>query len=201
MTVRGERDPLPYYPWFVKDFRANRKVQRMNYVERGLYRELLDECWEEGSIPDDPLRLAEMCNCPPGVMVEAWPKIRACFTATDALDGMYLVNPKLESIRDEIEAKRDLRSMAGKTSAMLRASKRSTPVDTCSTSVNKRQLTEQNRTKESISVRSTNVELDGPAAASLLQVLAAGPCAWCGEQPPAHLPTCRPQRVAGPING
>lgn len=197
MTVRGGRDPLPYYPWFVKDFRANRKVQRMNYVERGLYRELLDECWEEGVIPDDPIKLAEICNCPAGVMVEAWVKIRPCFTATEGLDGMLLANDKLESIRDFVEAKRDLRSLAGKASALARANARSTSVDGRSTHVNKRQQTEQSKANKNKTVRST--EQDGPAAVNILGILSAGPCAWCGVEKGAdHLPSCKPGRVPGP---
>lgn len=43
-------EALPYYRWHWRDYRANRKVQRMTYIERGLYRELLDECWAEGFI-------------------------------------------------------------------------------------------------------------------------------------------------------
>ena len=201
MTIRGGRDPLPYYPWFVKDFRANRKVQRMNYVERGLYRELLDECWEEGTIPDDPLRLADICNCPPGVMVEAWPKIRPCFTPTEGLDGMLLANDKLESIRDFVENKRDLRSLAGKASAMARANARSTHVDRRSTSVNTCQQTKQNKTNKNKTVRSTDERTGAGEAISILGMLASGPCQWCGVAPGSlHLPDCKPQRVAGPTD-
>lgn len=192
---------MPYYPWFVKDFRANRKVQRMNYIERGLYRELLDECWEEGVIPDDPLKLAEICNCPPGVMVEAWPKIRPCFTATEGLDGMLIQNDKLESIRDFVEAKRDLKSLAGKASAMARANIRSTSVNRRSTSVDSCQQTKQNKANKNKAVRSDERSGAGEAI-SILGMLASGPCQWCGVAPGTpHLPDCKPQRVAGPSDG
>ena len=36
-------EPLPYFKWLWRDWRANRKVQRLDYVARGLYRDLLDE--------------------------------------------------------------------------------------------------------------------------------------------------------------
>jgi hypothetical protein len=61
-------EALPYYRWHWRDYRANRKVQRMTYVERGLYRELLDECWAEGFISDDLGALAEVCGCPRDVL-------------------------------------------------------------------------------------------------------------------------------------
>lgn len=195
---------MPYYPWFVKDFRANRKVQRMNYVERGLYRELLDECWEEGTIPDDPLKLAEICNCPPGVMVEAWPKIRPCFTASEGLDGMLLVNLKLESLRHASEEKRVQQRLAGLASAQKRVS-RGTDVERSlngrQRALNGRQPAEHIRTEQNKSVRSDERSGAGEAI-SILGMLASGPCQWCGVAPGnSHLPDCKPQRVAGPTDG
>ena len=76
----------------------------MNYVERGLYRELLDECWEEGTIPDDISKLAEIARCPVGVMAEAWPNIKPCFEPVEGLDGMFLQSPRLEQVRTEQDA-------------------------------------------------------------------------------------------------
>lgn len=98
------RAPLPFYPWYITRYRAHRKAQSMSYVERGLYRELLDECWEEGAIPDDIGKLAEIARCPAGVMAEAWPNIRPCFTPCEGLDGMFLESPRLEQIRTEQDA-------------------------------------------------------------------------------------------------
>jgi len=103
-TMARIHAPLPFYPWYVMRYRAHRKVQRMNHVERGLYRELLDECWEEGTIPDDTVKLAEIARCPVGVMAEAWPNIRPCFEPTEGLDGMLLQSPRLEQIRTEQDA-------------------------------------------------------------------------------------------------
>ena len=37
--------PLPYYRWYVTDYRASRNANRLSCTERGLYRELLDECF------------------------------------------------------------------------------------------------------------------------------------------------------------
>lgn len=109
--------PLSYYKWFWQDFRANRKVQRMNYIERGLYRELLDECWADGSLPDDISELAEICGCPNDVMANAWQVLGKCFI--DRGDGR-LVNEKLESLRTDTDKTRLARAESGKKGALAK---------------------------------------------------------------------------------
>lgn len=118
--------PLPFYPWYLTRYRAHRKAQAMNYVERGLYRELLDECWEEGAIPDDIGKLAEIARCPIGVMAEAWPAIRPCFVPCEGLDGIYLESPRLEQIRTEQDAFRLKQSQRRKGTTDNRGQPRST---------------------------------------------------------------------------
>lgn len=103
--------PLPYYRWFWQDWRANRNVQRMTYVERGLYRELLDECWAEGFIPTEMQDLADICDCPVDVMLDAWPRLEKCFDL-DA-DGK-MVNTRLNIERTEKDSERVKRSEAGR---------------------------------------------------------------------------------------
>jgi uncharacterized protein YdaU (DUF1376 family) len=102
--------PLPYYKWFWQDWRANRKAQRMSYIERGLYRELLDECWVEGFIPNDISILAEICGCPDEVMADAWQVLESCF---ELVDDKY-INKKMESMRTEKDTERLIKSLNGK---------------------------------------------------------------------------------------
>lgn len=109
--------PLPYYKWMWQDWRSNRTVQRMSYIERGLYRELLDECWVEGSIPDSMELLAEICGCPVDVMTNAWQMLGKCFKHSD---GCY-TNEKLDSLRTERDAIRAKRVMAGKKGGICKA--------------------------------------------------------------------------------
>jgi uncharacterized protein YdaU (DUF1376 family) len=99
-----------YYPWFVRDYRSSRKVQRMGWAARGFYRELLDEEFLEGSLPTDITALADICGCPVKVMEKAWHEIRPCF---DEVDGR-LVNAKLEEIRTERDQIRVKRAEAGR---------------------------------------------------------------------------------------
>lgn len=102
--------PLGYYKWHWQTWRANRKVQRMNYIERGLYRDLLDECWSEGFIPDDIEKLADICGCPADVMANAWQVLSKCFA--NASTG-FLINERLEQERTEIDKTRVNRARAG----------------------------------------------------------------------------------------
>jgi hypothetical protein len=108
--VRSPDKPLPFYKWFWQEYRANRKVQRMGYVARGLYRELLDECWAEGSIPDDLETLADICGCPVAVMETEWQLLKGCFISKDG----RLINGKLHSVRTEEDAARVAMSEGGR---------------------------------------------------------------------------------------
>jgi uncharacterized protein YdaU (DUF1376 family) len=108
---------LPYYKWFWQDWRANRKIQRMSYIERGLYRELLDECWVEGSIPNDLKELADICGCPDEVMADAWQVLSSCFVLSDGV----LVNEKLHSLRTEKDGERLKKAENGKKGGIAKA--------------------------------------------------------------------------------
>ena len=110
--------PMFYYKWFWQDFRSSRKVRNMNYIERGLYRELLDECWAVGSIPDDIEELAEICGCPTQVMESAWQMLSRCFitcsTCQENGSIRRLTNSKLEEQRTEKDQIRIIKAMSGK---------------------------------------------------------------------------------------
>lgn len=103
-------DPLNYYPWYWRDYRANRKVHRMSYVERGLYRELLDECWVEGFIPMDFGKLSEICGCPEQVLADAWPNLSVCF---EEIEPGVLISPRMHQERTAKDAERVKRAIAG----------------------------------------------------------------------------------------
>ena len=81
----------------------------MDYIERGLYRDLLDECWVEGSIPNDIEKLADICGCSIEVMANAWQKLSKCF---QLLDNVF-INERLENERTEKDAHRVKMALAG----------------------------------------------------------------------------------------
>jgi hypothetical protein len=109
---------LPYYKWFWQDWRANRKIQRMSYIERGLYRELLDECWVEGYIPNDIKELADICGCPEDVMADAWQVLSSCFLL---IQDNTLINEKLHSLRTEKDVERLKKAENGKKGGLAKA--------------------------------------------------------------------------------
>jgi len=109
--------PLPYYKWYWLDWRGNRTVQRMNYIERGLYRELLDECWSEGGIPNDIEMLADICGCPCDVMADAWQVLSKCFVDSGnclANGKQLLANKRLEKERTSKDKERITKAKNGR---------------------------------------------------------------------------------------
>lgn len=89
----------------------------MGYIAKGLYRELLDEAWIEGSLPNDMSELADICDCPVDVMYEQWPRILVCWQLNE--NGRW-VNDKLESLRTEVDAIRVTKAEAGRLGGLMK---------------------------------------------------------------------------------
>jgi len=68
-------DYLPHYPYFPDDFQ--RKTRHLSLVQKGAFRELLDEMWLtnqiDGTIPDDPTYCANVL----GVSPTEWADLRS----------------------------------------------------------------------------------------------------------------------------
>ena len=88
----------------------------MGYIAKGLYRELLDEAWIEGSLPADMQSLAEICGCPVEVLIQAWPEVAPCFEEREG----RLFNAKLENQRTEKDAERVKKANAGRSGAIAK---------------------------------------------------------------------------------
>jgi uncharacterized protein YdaU (DUF1376 family) len=73
-------------------------ARAMTLEQRGLYRELLDHQWNDGSLPNDEEALQRLGNATAQEWKRAWPKVRQRFVERD--DGR-LWNPKLERVRRE----------------------------------------------------------------------------------------------------
>lgn len=72
----------------------------MTYEQRGIYRELLDQQWVEGSLPSDPKHLATILRLTPGKFAKVWPLISAKFQKNS--DGR-LINARLEFQRKKLD--------------------------------------------------------------------------------------------------
>lgn len=113
------REQSPAYQWYVKEWRSSRAVQRMSFSERGVYREMLDEQWENLSLPDDANEVAHIIACTPAQEAEviaAWPAVRRKFASMEGSPGR-IRNLSLERFRKERRAFKRDKSLAGKSSA------------------------------------------------------------------------------------
>lgn len=184
--------PLPYYPWYPVDYRASRNANRLDYIQRGIYRELLDECWVEGAIPDDIEKLADIARCPVGIMAEAWPVLRKLFFPLDGMDGMFLSSRRLEIERSAEDRARVQRANAGRKGGLARAA---------NAKQNQAALSGASSAQASRAVQSSsenNIALQPLGGASPLGGLTPALCPWCGSEE-GHAPDCRPMRITGPV--
>jgi hypothetical protein len=67
------------YLFDVLSWRASRPVQRMTWAQRGMYREMLDEQRDKGSLPDCPRACAELLGGTEAEWIEHWPVLRRNF--------------------------------------------------------------------------------------------------------------------------
>lgn len=117
---------LPYYPRFVQDWASSPKVRAMRtFAERGLYSELLDLQWQEGSLPAEP----EACHEALGVGTSdefgaAWARVERCFPI--GKDGRRR-NPRLEFERAKALRLVEVRRSAGKQRSSKSADKQELP--------------------------------------------------------------------------
>ena len=114
-----EYTPMQEFLWNPRQWQASRKVQRMSWSERGLYRELMDECYLHGAIPRDVGALANMLGESIEVISEMWPKVSRCFEP-DPEDPSLLVSPFIEAVRDRQNYTRKSNSVSGKAGARRR---------------------------------------------------------------------------------
>src|SRR5262245_60067510 len=58
-------DKSPAFQWYSKDILSSARVAMMTLEEEGAYRRALDFCWLNGSLPNDPEKLAKVIgkNC------------------------------------------------------------------------------------------------------------------------------------------
>lgn len=115
-------EPLVYYRWYWRDWRGSRAVQRMTPIQRGIYRELLDEQWKSGAIKNDMAWMAEAAMCSVEEMTDAWRTLRSQFVEVPGSEGHLYINERLESERTETDAKRTKAAIAGRLGGIAKQS-------------------------------------------------------------------------------
>lgn len=107
---------LPMMPWFPESFIGATRGWR--FAERAAYRELLDQQWILGALPDDEERLALLAGMEPVEFGKVWPMVRTKFVSTAA----GLINERLEIHRAEaVRRKTSFQRAANATNEKKRA--------------------------------------------------------------------------------
>lgn len=119
----------PWFPMYAADFTNSRKVRTMTPAQVGVYVLLLCHEWDAGALPDDMDELAALANHADPSDVRT--VVERAFTL---VDGRWQ-NERLESVRDEREARRIQQVQAGQASAKARRRNRLEGVNVRSTSV------------------------------------------------------------------
>lgn len=113
-----ERGKAPAFQFYPKDFLSDEKQLSMSLAEAGAYIRLISVCWLDGSLPNEPKRLARLCGATSRQIAEMWPAIGRCFQV--AQDGR-LIHPRLEIERLKQATFRQRQSDKGKASAASRS--------------------------------------------------------------------------------
>lgn len=110
----GDVSGLPMMPWFPSDFRGS--TVAYTFVERALYRELLDAQWMLGKLPADTERLARVADMTHDEFLDAWKTVKEKF---ELVDGCF-VNKKMEQHREKAERLQEQRRTAAQASVETR---------------------------------------------------------------------------------
>lgn len=112
-------EQAPAFQWYVKEWRSSRAVMRMSFAQRGMYLEMLNEQWENLTVPDDPAACADLLGGTVAEWTKAWPVLRRKFVDAEDEPGRIL-NIRLEKERDKQHGRRQKCSEKGKIGAAAR---------------------------------------------------------------------------------
>lgn len=104
--------------WSVTDWRTDELFLTLNNHEKGIYRELLDECWINGSISDSPEVLALLCRESVETMAALWAKVSSKFPY---ISQGRVTSKRLEKDRKRLEFIRSERRKAGQLGGIANA--------------------------------------------------------------------------------
>lgn len=121
------------YPMYVADWVRSETRIKLSSAGRGMFRELLDYCWIEGSLPNDVRALRSISGGTDKEFAAEWPIMESCFDVIE--DRLH--HWKVDEKRPELVAHKQQRSSAGRASVEARRQRklneRSTSVQTDTT--------------------------------------------------------------------
>jgi len=86
----------PAFQWYPNDAQNDEAVRLMNNREFGIYVKLLGLNWVEGSIPNDPKKLAKLVQEEQADFDQMWPQISVKFSVKNRWKTDRLTNNRLE---------------------------------------------------------------------------------------------------------
>lgn len=78
MAKERQKD-LSFYEWRFNAWRTSATRDMLDATGRGIYRELLDQCYAQGEFPSDPLYICRVCACSMEQFEAAWKVISKHF--------------------------------------------------------------------------------------------------------------------------
>lgn len=112
---------LHSYPWYPADWLGSETRARLSQAGRNIFRELLDFCWKDGSLPTDKAALTRMIGCTRREFDEAWIVIGMKFDNR----GGRLYHPRVDERRPELIDWREARREAGRRGGLASGESRS----------------------------------------------------------------------------
>lgn len=102
----------------------------MTLAERGLYRELLDHCWECGNLPNSEVVLTKIAHCSEKEFRKSWPTVKAQFYENDGRLYHVKVNEKRRAIEEWHDGRREAGRKGGlaKKASLATSSAKAQPV-------------------------------------------------------------------------
>lgn len=108
------------YPWYIADWRESETRLMLSLAERGLYRELLDYCYLEGSFPADESKIKLISSADGHEFARAWKSVRSLFELVSMPDGDRFVHSKVNEVRVKLFAYHEQKKHAGVKSGQTR---------------------------------------------------------------------------------
>lgn len=107
---------IHYYPWYINDWKSSETWLELGLMSKGLYRELIDACYQHGSVPTDESLLQKIAGCTRKEFTAAWPSVKLQFVEKE---GRYY-NSKVCSVLPRLQEKHEQTVLAGKASSNAR---------------------------------------------------------------------------------
>ncbi len=104
------------YPWYIADWRESETRIRLSLAERALYREMLDYCYLEGSLPADHTQLSRITGCSVAEVKRHIVSVECLFHRA----GERLTHDKVDEVRAKLATYHEQKRHAGARSGQTR---------------------------------------------------------------------------------